>query len=450
MVSNRFLGSIGNAIDSAASGTFLAKRASGPVFETLDYSDISDYPTGANVDSAAIINLIDSNFLSTRTPGIDITTVITDSGLNHIVPDSAGEVVKIGNYSKGISNVFADSGTTIKISSHTISLSTDHILLDGGTAASDYSGGSGAGGASFTWGGDRGLHAHGFNGSAWLNSIDYFNITSSGNASDFGDLTVTRAPAAAGSSARCCFGAGMSPRVDTIDYITTATTGNATDFGDLSQDKSALSSASNGTRALWLGGYVQGASPTYENKKIEYVTIDTTGNATDFGELTEGASQGAGISNNTYGLLAGGYGRIGGSGTYKQSIDKVTIATTGNATDHGDLTKAQNPLNGASDTTRGIIASGYDPNASGGSYTADIEYIAIATAPNATDFGDLSVVRKPSATSNGTYAVFVAGEGSSLTNIVDIVTIQTPGNATDHGDLTTTSGRNGAWSGNAA
>jgi len=145
MVSNRFLGSIGNAIDSAASGTFLAKRASGPVFETLDYSDISNYPTGADVDSAAIVNLIDSNFLSTRAPGLDITTTITDSGLNHIVPDSAGEAVKIGNYSKGIANVFADSSTTItiprtekSISTHTISLNNNQILLDGGTAASNF------------------------------------------------------------------------------------------------------------------------------------------------------------------------------------------------------------------------------------------------------------------------------------------------------------------------
>jgi hypothetical protein len=293
--------------------------------------------------------------------------------------------------------------------------------------------------------------AHGFDASAWLNSIDKFDILNSGNATDFGDLTVTRAPCAVGSSSRCLFGGGMSPRTNVIDYITPSTPSNATDFGDLSQDKSALSSATNGIRGLWFGGYVQGASPTYNNNVIEYVTIANTGNAVDFGDTTAGSTNGAGLSNDTYGLLAGGYGRISGTSTYKQSIDKVTIATAGNATDYGDLTKAKSTLNGASDNTRGLIGGGYDPNLSGGARTNEIEYVTIATDGNGTDFGDLTVARSCSASSNVTYAVFVAGESeTALTNILDRVTIQTLGNAADHGDLTTTSGRNGAWSGNAA
>ena len=462
MVSNRFLGSIGNAIDSAASGTFLAKRASGPVFETLDYSDISDYPTGANVDSAAIINLIDSNFLSTRTPGIDITTVITDSGLNHIVPDSAGEVVKIGNYSKGISNVFADSGTTIKISSHTISLSTDHILLDGGTAASDYSGGSGAGASSFTWGGDRGIMVFGTDGTDYYkDTIDKFDITTAANATDFGNLGAGRIGYCVGSSTRTLIGGGLSTvgswpsgntRVNTVEYITTASPGNATDFGDLTQAKSHLSAASNGTRGLYFGGYVQGASPTYENAVIDYLTIDTTGNAADFGDCTSNSSYAAGISNDTYGLQCGGYGRISGSTTNKQNIDVVTIATTGNATDFGDLLSAIHSCGGCSDATRGIIAGG-GPNTNGVDNRQNvIQYVTIATPSNSTDFGDLTVARTSSSTSNNTYGVSCGGETeSSRSNVIDRITIQTLGNATDHGDLSMTPGVFGAaWSGTAA
>jgi len=305
---------------------------------------------------------------------------------------------------------------------------------------------------SISWGGSRGIMAHGFT-SGWVNSIDKFDITTSGNATDFGDLTVARAPNPTGSSARCCFGGGMNsgPRSNVIDYITTSTTGNATDFGDLTQNKSSMSTASNGTRGLWFGGYVQGVTPTYENTNIDYITIDTLGNASDFGDTTVGSNSGAGCSNDTYGLHAGGYGRINGSGTYKQNIDKVVIATTGNATDYGDLTKAKNVQGGASDKTRGLIGGGYDPSLNGGSRTNEIEYVTIATDGNGTDFGDLSVARSCSAASHVTYAVFVAGEGTSgATNIIDRVTVQTLGNAADHGDLTNTSTRDGAWSGNAS
>jgi hypothetical protein len=462
MVSNRFLGSIGNAIDSAASGTFLAKRASGPVFETLDYSDISDYPTGANVDSAAIINLIDSNFLSTRTPGTDITTVITDSGLNHIVPDSAGEVVKIGNYSKGISNVFADSGTTIKISSHTIALSTDHILFDGGTAASDYSGGSGAGASSFTWGGDRGIMILGSDGTDYYkDAIDYFDITTAGNATDFGNLGAGRIGYCVGSSTRTLICGGLqtigswpsgNTKVNTVEYITTASPGNATDFGDLTQGKSHLCTASNGTRAVIFGGRYQGESPNYTNTVIDYLTIGTTGNASDFGDCTSASTYGAGISNDTYGLQCGGYGRISGSNTNKQNIDVVTIATAANATDFGDLLSLTHSAGGCSDATRGIIAGG-GPNPNGVDNRSNvIQYVTVATPSNATDFGDLTLARTGSGTSNGTYGTFCGGEGeSSRSNVIDRITIQTLGNATDHGDLNFTPGQyGGAWSGTAA
>ena len=65
-------------------------------------------------------------------------------------------------------------------------------------------------------------------------------------------------------------------------YITIATTGNSTDFGDLTETKSALGALASNTRGVWGGGY--------SNKNvIEYVTIATTGNGTDFGDLLHNA-----------------------------------------------------------------------------------------------------------------------------------------------------------------
>ena len=90
-------------------------------------------------------------------------------------------------------------------------------------------------GAAFTWGGDRGVFASGYANGNFQNTIDYINLTSAGNATDFGDTTETRNGArATGSSTRFVTGTGYtgSGYSQNLDYITTATTGNASDFGD--------------------------------------------------------------------------------------------------------------------------------------------------------------------------------------------------------------------------
>jgi hypothetical protein len=70
--------------------------------------------------------------------------------------------------------------------------------------------------------------------------------------------------------------------VECHHYITIATTGNATDFGDLDTAIDTGSATSNNTRGIFSGG---NSNPGTCNV-IQYVTIDTTGNATDFGDLT--------------------------------------------------------------------------------------------------------------------------------------------------------------------
>ena len=77
-----------------------------------------------------------------------------------------------------------------------------------------------------------------------------------------------------------------------IEYITIATFGNTTDFGDMTTATSALTSAASSTRGLNVGGQ---QSPALTNT-IEYVTIASTGNATNFGDLTVARSTLAGCS----------------------------------------------------------------------------------------------------------------------------------------------------------
>ena len=69
-----------------------------------------------------------------------------------------------------------------------------------------------------------------------------------------------------------------------IDYIQISTPGNGTDFGDLTVAREFLGACNNATRGVWGGGST-GDGSSNENV-IDYVTISTTSNASDFGDLT--------------------------------------------------------------------------------------------------------------------------------------------------------------------
>ena len=79
-----------------------------------------------------------------------------------------------------------------------------------------------------------------------------------------------------GSSTRGLFGGG-DPSSNTIAYVTLATTGNALNFGDLPYDGWGTGAVSNNTRWLNFGDY--------STNRISYVTIASLGDAQDFGDL---------------------------------------------------------------------------------------------------------------------------------------------------------------------
>ena len=283
--------------------------------------------------------------------------------------------------------------------------------------------------------GDRGIFAGGDKG-LYSNVIDYITISSLGNANDFGDLITENTDSGAtsnGANDRGIFGGG-SADTDSIEYITISVLGNATNFGDLTIGRNNLAATSNGTndRGVFGGGYV---SP-YSNV-IDYVTISTIGNAIDFGDLTISRNNLAVTSNgiNNRGVFGGGY-----DGNYYNTIDYITISSLGNATDFGDLTVArQTSVGAASNGTnnRGVFGGGYVYDGGYNRYNI-IEYITISTTGNATDFGDLTVGRDSlAATSNGTNdrGVFGGGYANDYSNVIDYITISTTGNAIDFGAL---------------
>ena len=112
---------------------------------------------------------------------------------------------------------------------------------------------------------------------------------------------------------------------------------------------------------------------------IEYFTIATTGNATDFGDLQSVRGSGPGaLSDGTKGVIGGGQDGDG----VDETIDVINIASTGNATNFGDLTQARHSVANCSSTTRGVWAGGVTT-------TNIMDYVTIASLGNAADFGDL-------------------------------------------------------------
>ncbi len=132
--------------------------------------------------------------------------------------------------------------------------------------------------------------------------------------------------------ARAIFTGGQAPaNTDEIDYITISTLGNATDFGNLTTSLSNTGSGASRTRGLVCGG-----EPLTAN--IEYLTFASTGNGTDWGADLPGNQRGPqNVSSQTRTCVAGGY-TAGSPYPRTNTISYVTIASTGTAgADFGDL-----------------------------------------------------------------------------------------------------------------
>ena len=262
--------------------------------------------------------------------------------------------------------------------------------------------------------------------------IQVLDIASGGIAQDFGDLLNTAdLPGSASSTTRMLVASGfISPgSSNVIEFITIADIASSTDFGDLTEARRRPQGLSNSTR----GAFVGGQTPTAVNT-IDFVTIATAGNAADFGDTNAAvAAHGGAVASSTRGVYT-----IGGHPAYTNTIEFITIATTGNGQDFGDLTVDANrgyqDRGSICDTTRGIFSGGF----TGSNVLSNtIEFITMATTGNSTNFGDLPVARRGGfGTSNSRLAIFAGGyTPGSFKNAIDQVTIQTTGNATDFGDL---------------
>ena len=276
----------------------------------------------------------------------------------------------------------------------------------------------------------RGVVGGGYIAPARSDVIDYITIQSEGGAKDFGDLTEARSDCAnVSSSTRGLWAGGIVGFRNIIDFVTIATTGNAADFGDITSQRQSPAGASNQTRGIVAGGKSPSSNPAGVNT-IEFITIASTGDGQDFGDLLATQAGHFGLSSPTRAIFAGGY-----TPADTNVIQYITIATTGNAQDFGDAPFLRSEANCASSATRGVCMGGVQPSPEAS--TTNIFFITIASTGNGTEFGDLTASRQHACGLGDTIrAVCAGGVGSPAINTIDFINISTGGQAMDFGDTT--------------
>ena len=278
----------------------------------------------------------------------------------------------------------------------------------------------------------RGVFAAGVSGPAETRIIDYINIASQGNAISFGEAfpQVESRVTGTGNEIRGIFaGTNDTDSHDIIEYITTASSGDSIDFGNLSLGRGTMGAAASSTRGIFMAGRDPGVTNT-----IDYIEIMTTGNAIDFGDCTEQAAWVSCNNSTTRAIRMGGENSVapGDQGGRLDTIDFVSIASKGNATDFGIMSLKRGETASCSNATRGITAGGAPVN------SKIIDFITMASEGNAIVFGELTggTTSLAAGVSNGTRGVIAGGYTSSSVNSIDFVLFSTTGNAQDFGDLT--------------
>jgi hypothetical protein len=311
----------------------------------------------------------------------------------------------------------------------------DQITNQSGTAGPDiagittFSSTSGmlmpSGVTEYRGGRDRGIFA---GGTPSTNIIEYVTISTLGNSSDFGDLSIARRLGSSVSSSinLYVYGGFSHSKTQAVSF----TSGGSRIEFDSSYEKYGSSASSNSIRGVFLGGNFSPVSQ-YNQKGVVIKEFASGSERFDFKlncpvNTLYGSMN---ISSPSRGVF------VGVSPSIKTTLS-IEFATLGEVNEFGDLVFARRAVGGASDGTRGICAGG----GFGGLYS-DIDYFSISSGGIAQDFGDLTVARCfLNSANNKTRATFASGstDGSGLTtqvNTIDYITIQTTGNATDFGDV---------------
>ena len=255
--------------------------------------------------------------------------------------------------------------------------------------------------------------------------INTVQIATAANATDFGNLSVAKnGVAALASATRGVFGGGYTPTAQSkIEYLNFQSGGGVNDFGELVDTLNDAMSGSNNTIGIFS-----------RETTTQFITIASTGDATDFGGDTTVSRYYGMQSNCSPTRMVIGSGRVNPSGNANKVIDFFTFATRGDAVSFGEMSVTRSGYGAGGNSTRGIFAGGYTPT-----ILDTIDFITIASEGNAADFGNLvAATRAKQNAASSTRCVIAGGTTPTNVNTIEFVTISTTSNTTDFGDLQNT------------
>ena len=229
-----------------------------------------------------------------------------------------------------------------------------------------------------------------------IDDYDVLTTSSLGTIAKGGDLIPDAVSGYGMSNGTLMFFAGGSTSggfIADMDYITVASLGGSSDAGDL-KDSQALrkgGSTSGNTRGGRLGGSTGLSGDGYANyttATAEYITFSTSADGLEFGTLSNKSFEGSACASTTRWVhkTAVDYTTATGHVLYER-MDYWAADTGGTAGNFGDVDDSSRSTASMADGTRGEWWGGQD-NAS--SSTDQIRYITIATTNDATDVGNLA------------------------------------------------------------
>ena len=165
---------------------------------------------------------------------------------------------------------------------------------------------------------------------------------------------------------------------------------------------------------------------------ISKFSFATDGNATDVGDTTASKELAAGQNSTVSGYMSGGHTT---PFSVINVIEKFPFASDGNSSDIGDLTVSRQSVSGMSSITHGYSAGGDIPPSSFPVQYNTIDKFPFSSDTNATDVGNLSVVKDGGAGISGyDNGYMFGGSGPTGADILEKFSFSSDGNASNVGN----------------
>jgi hypothetical protein len=363
---------------------------------------------------------VDGSALTGAMPAVDGASLTGISGMTKTTSDP----LVTTNPATGVGTVWLNKSTS-ELFGCTDATTDENVWVNIGGGFGNYGksfGGNGPGTiAGFTAGGSDA-------GSTW-NVIDKFTFGSANNATDHGNLSVSRYQEAGHSSRTHGYSSSGHEALtsNVIDKFPFATNSGAVDHGDLllGVRYGRAGGASSATDGYILGGQL--SSNAAYTDAIQRFSFESNIISNTHGNLTVGRAAASGHSSDTH-----GYTSAGNSPTpLEVTIDKFAFVSEGNATDHGDLLVARYGGCGHSSTTDGYNTGGHI-----GARTDAMDKFAFSSNVTASDHGNLvAIAGGKTGQSSTTHGYASGGYQPPIMAGIDKFAFGSANNATDHGDL---------------